>query len=149
MKREDRLFLLGLLSLIVSLFLFPFVVYLFPAVWLGWEYRVPEFVLNTSLWLQLTFHTTYDLAFLWFFRITFFAAIGFGVIAYLISRRITKLQTEINKEEDKEAVTFSMKAKEGSRDSVLFFLKMVVIIGLVFIVSDMIQWAISFSPKAQ
>jgi hypothetical protein len=149
MKREDRLFLLGLVSLILSLFLFPFVVYLFPAIWLGWEYSIPEFFQEALLWFEVTFHTTYDLAFLWLFRLTFFAAVVFGVIAYLISHHITKLQAEINKEEDEEALTFAMKAKEGSRESVLFFLKMVVIIGLVFVVSDMIQWAISFSPKAQ
>ncbi len=148
MKREDQLFLLGLVSLLLSLFLFPFVVYLFPAVWLGWEYRIPDFVVNISLWIQLVFHTTYDKAFLWFFRLSFFSAIGFGVIAYKISHRISQLQAEINKEEDEKALTFSMKVKESGSDSVIFFLKMVVIIGLVFVVSDMIQWAISFSSNA-
>lgn len=189
MKQEDRLFLLGLMSLICSLFLFPFVAYLFPVVWLGWEYRIPHFVLDASLWIQTTFHTTYAVAFRWFFRLSFFAAIIFGVVAYLISHHISKLQ-EINEllqengEHEKEtketkteevlaaevpaeevpaekafaeeaqaqkktSVKISTRAKQNSKESVLFFLKMVVIITLVFIVSDMIQWAISFSPEAK
>ncbi len=148
MKEEDKLFWVGLVSLVFSLFLFPFVVYLFPAVWLGWEYRIPGFVVDMTLWMQGFFHTSYAHAFLWFFRLTFFLAILFGVLAYWAAHTLTKLQAMINKEEDHESLTLSMKAKESSRESVLFFLKMVVIIGLVFVVSDMIQWAISFSPPA-
>ena len=34
MKREDVLFLLGLFSLVMSLFLVPFLAYLFPSIWL-------------------------------------------------------------------------------------------------------------------
>ncbi|MDX2346110.1 MAG: hypothetical protein QNK11_04485 [Legionella sp.] len=151
MKREDQLFLVGLVSLIFSLFLFPFVAYLFPAVWLGWEYRIPGFVLDAALWLEVTFHTTYVLAFKWFFRLTFLAAVFFGGIAYLISRHISKLQTEghLTAQEEKNVSKLSTKAKQNSKEAVLFFLKMVVILALVFIVADVIQWAISFSPEAR
>ncbi len=149
MKHEDRLFLLGLVSLICSLFLFPFVAYLFPAVWLGWEYRMPDFVLNASLWIESTFHITYALAFLWFFRFVFLGAVIFGVIAYMISHHISQLEFENDSTEEDIQLTskISVKAKQSSKEGVLFFLKMVVIITLVFIVSDVIQWAISLSSS--
>jgi hypothetical protein len=123
------------------------VAYLFPAVWLGWEYRMPDFVLNASLWIESTFHLTYALAFLWFFRLVFLSAVMFGAIAYMISHHISKLQaeTDLTEEEIKSTSTVSIKAKQSSKEGVLFFLKMVVIMTLVFIVSDVIQWAISLS----
>ena len=143
MKREDRLFLMGLVALVCSLFLFPFVAYLFPAVWLGWKYSMPNFVLDTTLWIEVTFNTTYTMALL--------AAVFFGVTAYLIAHHMSQLQAKLDSTEEapQMARSVSTQAKQNSKEGVLFFLKMVVIIALVFIVSDVIQWAISFSPEAR
>ena len=156
MEREDKLFFLGLLSLIFSLFLFPFVAYLFPAVWLGWEYLIPDFVVDISLWIQTTFHITYLMAFHWFFRGVLFFAIFFGVVAYLIARHTTHLQRTLeamHEEETSDTSNISDTSeserlenmKEGGKDSFKFFLKMVVIISLVFVVGNIMQWAISIS----
>ncbi|MCH9762730.1 MAG: hypothetical protein K0U24_00620 [Gammaproteobacteria bacterium] len=167
MKREDQLFFLGLVSLVLSLFLFPFGAYLFPAVWLGWEYHIPSFVLHASAWIQATFNMPYLDAFRWFFRLTFVFGILFAVIAYFISHHITKLKTEAEAEAERlEHAEYeehaapddlnieitrdiSGKPQESTKDTVLFFIKMVVILTLVFIVSDMIEWAISFTPQQQ
>ncbi|MDF1678516.1 MAG: hypothetical protein P1U32_07475 [Legionellaceae bacterium] len=152
MKQDDKMFLLGLLSLLCSLFLFPFAAYLFPAVWLGWEYQLPGFVVDTSIWIQTVFDTNYTVAFRWFFRMIFVLAIGFGVAAYLIAHHISQMQAaeEKNKEMMEEEVRpkLSTKAKQTSKESFRFFLKMVVIISLVFIVASMIQWAISLPTAA-
>jgi hypothetical protein len=150
MKLEDKLFFLGLLSLIFSLFLFPFVVYLFPAVWLGWDYLSPDFVVDISLWIQTTFNVTYAIAFHWFFRSVLFLAILFGVVAYLLARRTTHLQRTLEAMDKGETSDTSESErlgsiKEGANDSFKFFLKMVVIISLVFVVGNIMQWAISIS----
>lgn len=149
MKREDQLFLVGLVSLILSLFLFPYLAYLFPAVWLGWEYHIPSFTVDATLWIQTTFHTSYFIAFHWFFRCIMVLAVLFGAIAYFASHHISRLQLNADKlQQDARARTkLSEKAKRGSKESVIFFLKMVFIITLVFIVADIIQWAISVTPK--
>jgi hypothetical protein len=154
MKHEDRLFILGLMSLICSLFLFPFVAYLFPAVWLDWKYHMPEFVIDTVLLLQDTFQITYALALRWVLRLSFLSAIIFGVIAYVISHRISQLQQEENESIGTQAIMrkpsrIEKLKKQNNQESVLFFLKLVVIFMLVFIVSDMIQWAISFSSSTK
>ncbi len=150
MKYDDKMFFIGLLSLLCSLFLFPFAVYLFPAVWLGWEYQVPSFVVDTSIWIQTAFDVSYIVGFRWFFRIILVLAVGFGVVAYLIAHHISQMQAaeEKNKEmmegkREEVRPKLSTKAKQTSKESFRFFLKMVVIISLVFIVSDMIQWAVS------
>ncbi len=147
MKREDQLFFIGLLSLLISLFLFPFVAYLFPVVWLGFEYRMPDFVLDIVLWIEGAFHLNYSLALRWFFRCIFLAAALFGFVAYRIAHHISVLQAEadLTETEMKAVEKISVKAKQSSKESVRFFLKMVVILSLVFIVSDVIQWAISLS----
>lgn len=152
MKHEDRLFILGLVSLIFSLFLFPFVAYLFPAVWLDWQYHMPDFVLNMTLLLQDTFHIAYALALRWILRLSFLAAVFFGVIAYIISHRINRLQQAADEAIETETILpkpskIAKFRKQNNQESVLFFLKLVVIFMLVFIVSDVIQWAISFSSS--
>lgn len=146
MKQEDRLFILGLISLVFSFFLLPFALYLFPAVWLGWEYRVPDFVVNGSLWLQVMFHTSYAKGFLWFFRFTFLLAVFFGVVAYLISKHISKLQAEVDGEAaDEISQSLSSRAKREGSDALGFIFKLAFIIMLVFIGAYMIQWAISLT----
>jgi hypothetical protein len=150
MAQEDKLFFLGLLSLIFSLFLFPFAVYLFPAVWLGWDYLSPDFVVDISLWIQTTFNLTYAMAFHWFFRSILFLAIFFGAVAYFLARRTTHLQRTLEAMEQGETPDASESEpleniKEGASDSFKFFLKMVVIISLVFVVGNIMQWAISIS----
>jgi hypothetical protein len=99
--------------------------------------------------------------------LTFVFGIMFAVIAYLISHHITKLKTEAEAEAERlEHVAYeehaepddltveitrdiSSKPKESTQETVLFFIKMVVILTLVFIVSDMIEWAISLAPQQQ
>jgi len=92
MKKEDKLFFLGLFSLTLSLFLTPFGIYLLPAAWLGWQYSVPDFVLNLTLWMQVTFHTTYGWAFVSVARLFFLPGLFFGSVTYLISRRVSQMK---------------------------------------------------------
>ena len=149
MKRDEQLFFIGLVALVLSLFLFPFVAYLFPAVWLGWEYKLPDFVLNSALWIESTFHTTYAMGLEWFFRLTFLAAVFFGVIAYFMAHHISqKKPDDVEEAESRTVIKISQKTKSNSKETVLLFLKMAVILMLVFIVSDVIQWAISFPSEA-
>lgn len=150
MGREDKFFLLGLLSLTFSFFLFPFAAYLFPAVWLGWEYKIPTFVVDIVLWMQVFFNTSYPFAFLWFFRITVLLALAFGGCAYFISRHITKIEEAIRHQRDHEEVEVKkplMNINQEKRESLFFFLKMVAMISFIFMISMAIQWAISLTTE--
>lgn len=146
MKQEDVLFFVGLFTLAICLFCFPFALYLLPMAWFGWEYYVPGFVVDIALWNQVYFNITYELAFLWFARCILFIAIISGAIAYWISHKLSLLEHE--ESEQKSGFYISRKIKTSSRDAVVFIVKMVGIISLVFLVANMIQWAISSAPPA-
>jgi len=152
MKKEDKLFFLGLFALIVSLFLVPFGFYLLPAAWFGWEYSIPEFILNFTLWMQVTFHTTYSWAFVRVARLIFLPGIVFGIVAYLISRRLSKMKLEKEEENrlSEEEIALSHKSAEErtkeTQDSLMLLLKIVGIAILIFIVVNAIQMVLSATP---
>jgi len=152
MKQEDKLFFWGLFTLVLSLFLIPFGFYLLPAAWLGWQYNIPDFILNFTLWMQVTFHTTYGWAFVWVARLIFLPGIFFGVAAYLISRRLSKLKLEaegvIEASEDEEVLLHkeTQKLKKETQDSLMLLLKIAGIAALTFIVANAVQMVISAPP---
>lgn len=153
MKKDDKLFFWGLFALTVSLFLVPFGFYLLPAAWFGWEYSVPEFILNFTLWLQVTFHTTYSWAFVWVARLIFLPGIFFGIVAYLISRRLDKMKletehkTEMSTEEEELAYKTTEKLKEETKDSLMLLLKIAGIAALIFVIANAMQMVISAPPR--
>ena len=153
MKKEDILFLWGLFTLALSLFLVPFGFYLLPAAWLGWQYSIPEFILNITLWMQVTFHTTYGWAFIWVARFIFLPGIFFGIVAYLISRRLNKMKLEVEEaaetstEEDELAhKKATAELKKGTQDSLMLLLKIAGIAALIFAIANAIQMVISVAP---
>lgn len=152
MKQEDKLFFLGLFTLVLSLFLIPFGFYLLPAAWLGWQYNIPDFILNFTLWMQVTFHTTYGWAFVWVARLIFLPGIFFGVVAYLISRKLDKLKLEAEgeaegiEEEDISAHKKNQKLQKETQDSLMLLLKIAGIAALVFIVANAVQMVLSSPP---
>lgn len=152
MKKEDKLFFLGLLTLTLSLFLIPFGFYLLPAAWFGWQYSVPEFILNFTLWMQVTFHTTYGWAFVWVARLIFLPGIFFGIVAYSIAHRLNKMKLEVDEhahmsvEEEELAYKTSEKLKEETKDSLMLLLKIAGIAALIFVIANAMQMVISVTP---
>jgi membrane protein insertase Oxa1/YidC/SpoIIIJ len=152
MKQEDKLFFLGLFTLVLSLFLIPFGFYLLPAAWLGWQYEIPNFILNFTLWMQVTFHTTYGWAFVWVARLIFLPGIFFGVVAYLIARRLNKLKLEaeevieVSNEDEVQTHKETQKIQKETQDSLMLLLKIAGIAALIFIVANAVQMVISAPP---
>lgn len=152
MKKEDRLFFGGLFSLTLSLFLFPFGLYLMPAAWLGIEYSVPDFILNFVLWMQVTFHTTYGWAFVSVARLFFLPGVFFGIVAYLISRRLDKLKLEreqgVEKQVLDDAISHqtSEKINDEIKSSLILLLKITGIAAFIFIFMNAMQLLISSPP---
>jgi len=149
MKKEDKLFFLGLFSLTLSLFLTPFGIYLLPAAWLGWQYSVPDFVLNLTLWMQVTFHTTYGWAFVSVARLFFLPGLFFGAVTYLISRRVSQMKLEAEESVDEREVEDMIahksaeKTHEETKDSLILLLKITGIAAFIFIFVNGMQMLIS------
>lgn len=152
MKKEDKLFFLGLFSLTLSLFLIPFGLYLMPAAWLGWQYSVPDFVFDLILWTQVTFHTTYGWAFVSVARLFVLPGVFFGAVAYLISRRSSKIKLQEENSvdervlEDAAAHQAAEKMHEETKDSLILLLKITGIAVFIFVFVNAMQMLISVTP---
>ncbi|MDF1685007.1 MAG: hypothetical protein P1U36_10190 [Legionellaceae bacterium] len=148
MKKEDKLFFVGLFSLTLSLFLTPFGLYLMPAAWLGWQYSVPDFVLNLILWTQVTFHTTYGWAFVSVARLFVLPGVFFGAVAYLISHRFSKMKLEAEESVDERELedVVTHQTAEKTKDSLILLLKITGIAAFIFIFVNVMQMLIAVTP---
>lgn len=148
MKQDDKLFIIGLTALVLSLFLFPFALYLFPMAWLGWQYTVPSFVIDFTIFLEVLFSISYKMAFIWVMRVLFLLSVICGVTAYYISKRLgadAHVEMKAIQQARSESDLFPQRVKQSSRESVVLFIKLVFFASIVFLVARVMLWAISIT----
>jgi len=145
MKKEDKLFFSGLFFLTLTLFLFPFTAYLFPKAVLGWEYYIPDAIVSLVVRIHVILHISYELAFLYFMLFLFSLSLFTGLLAYLTAHKLSQMELQ-QETQDKSPAPITKKVKQNSRESTSLVLKMIFFITLVFIVANVIQWAISSPP---
>ncbi len=144
MEREDKFFLLSLLSLAVSLFLFPLAIYLLPQVWLGWIYHTPDFVLSFSDYIQTVLGVTQEDAQWMFVYLLLGLGCAFACVAYFAARQVRIGHKKPLPHERVNVAKLRLKqAKENRREVVFLLLKLVIIIGLIVTISQIIQWAMT------
>ena len=146
MKKNDRYFIVSLFSLAVSLFLLPLSLYLLPGVWFGWSYHIPAFIINGSSWLQDNFGLSEPIASWWMLGGLFVASLVFAGLAYLSSTQfheeIKPTANPLLKDEDERVKPL----KQDRRELVFLVIKIVLIMMLVYLIAEMMQWAIAVSP---
>ncbi len=144
MDREDKFFVLSLLSLAVSLFLFPLALYLLPQAWLGWVYHMPDFITAFSEYVQLSWGVSEDGALWVVVSILFFWGVIFSFIAYYAARQVrVDHKKKVPHESVNEAGVRLKQAKQNRRAILSSLVKLAVIIFMVFVISDIMQWAMA------
>lgn len=88
MEREDKFFLLSLLSLAVTLFLFPLALYLLPQAWLGWIYHTPDFVTTLNDYIQTSLGATQEASQWVVVNVLFVLSVVFAFVAYYAARQV-------------------------------------------------------------
>ena len=87
-QKNHTVFIIGMISLVISLILLALCLYLLPNLLFGWQYDVPTFVPYINEWLISTYNFTDSSA----SKILFFILVGlslvFIAIAYFSSNRI-------------------------------------------------------------
>lgn len=148
MERNDKFFLLSLVSLAASLFLFPLALYLLPQAWLGWNYHIPDFLLNFNDYLQASFGLTHEKASWAIFYLLFLSGLIFSGLAYYaaIHTRID-VKKSLPHESTNEAEVRLKQAKQNNREIFVLVIKIFFISLLVFSMAEIVQWAISVSPE--
>jgi hypothetical protein len=148
MERNDKFFLLGLVSLAASLFFFPLAIYLFPQAYFGWTYHIPNFLSNFNVYLQDVFGMTLRSASWTVFYIVFLTAVVFANIAYLSAVRTRHdIKRIIPYEHVDEAVVRLKQANQNRRETIFLVIKLFFIMMLVFSVAKIVQWVVTISPS--
>lgn len=146
-ERNERFFFLGLVSLALSLFLFPLAIYLLPQVWFGWNYRIPSFILSLNAYLQDSYGMEDSVVSWLIFYVIFGLGVLFAVLAYFA---VTHFRVDIRKpmaEESIEEVKQRLKYnRKHQQNTMLLIIKLILIFLLVFVIGQIMQWAISVSP---
>ena len=142
--KSEKLFILGLVSLILGFSLLIFSLYLAPNILFGWHYSIPEFYMNWSNWMQYTFNYSDEIASKMLLLVFFISSIVLVLIAYVISNIMDKqLQVPETVENLKPK-----KDKKISHEGLDLGLKLFFIIILVFILAAVFEWVIYNPPSA-
>ncbi len=140
-QHSHKHYIIGILCLVTSLSLFATSVYILPYLWFGWRYSMPEFILNWITVFQSTYQFSLVAASWLVFLIFFLPALILVLVADIMSNRIDSEIHGIPKKSYKKNTEAT-----GDKESKSLILRIVVIVILVFIASELFQWAISTSP---
>lgn len=141
-EQNHAAYIVGLVCLVISLALFGMGAYILPKIAFGWYYNIPGFIFD---WISLT-QIAYSLsekAAGWFVLCVFFAfAFIFAGVTYVTSN---KIETQIYAAEEPEIEIKKSRSKNEIKDTGPLVLKIIFLIGFIFIVAKMFQWAISIT----
>lgn len=141
-EQNHAAYIVGLVCLVISLALFGLGAYILPKIAFGWHYNIPGFIFD---WISIT-QIAYSLsekAAGWLVLCVFFAfAFIFAGVTYVTSN---KIETQIYAAEEPEIEIKNSRSKKEIKDTGPLVLKIIFLIGFIFIVAKMFQWAISIT----
>lgn len=135
-NKYDRLYFFGMLFLLLSITLFGFSFYIFFHLVLGWHYEIPEFIPTWQRWFYAKLPFTDSKINLIIFGIFFVSAAIAGFIANKISHKVEDLEEPFTKPEP------ILPEKQNSSEGFDFFLKILLLILVVFASTMVFEWLI-------
>ena len=142
-QKSHKLFILGMISMIGSLALFTFSLYLLPNLLFGWHYNMPDFISDLKGWLQLEYDFTDPGSAKLVFLIFFIPALFFSIVAYFTSN---SLDNKIYKEE-LDSNRKPAKPQKSRDEAIRLFLQILLLVILVFIGTSVVEWLIYTPPN--
>lgn len=142
--QNKHYFIIGIFCLVFGVILFVVSFYSFPNLVLNWKYNIPPTYALVSQYLQYAYHLKHSAAGWLVFLISFALSIILFIIADILSNKIdNKIYKEhYGMDEVEKPVKKRVKVGEDRESRGLVF-KIIMIIILVFIVSEFFQWAIT------
>lgn len=138
-QQNSKLFVIGLICLLISLSLFAFGLYILPYLLWNWSYNVPEFVFVWREWLKETYNFS-DSGASWSMILIFIIpAIITGFISHLASNRIDNQIYGVEQEKS----TSMPEIKKDIRESLGFGFKIFLLIILVLVAVALVQWLVA------
>ncbi len=141
-KQSHTLYIIGMVSLVISVGLFAFCFYLIPFLAFSWYHGVPDFIISMSSELQETYKLSRSASSWFIFISVFFPAAVCAVVADVLSNRIDS-EIHAGAFKVKEVEHKTEKMHEDSTESRWLVFKIISIIIIVFIAAKFFQWMIS------
>jgi len=136
-ERNNKVFLLAMISMITSLTLLGFILYILPYLMFDWVYNVPEFIAAWEEWFVDNYnysnHGARRFLLFLFVLLDFFCII----VAYLTSNTIEK---QIFKSEIQSTIIPTKKNNNVDSEGLNLSLKIIFIIFIVLFIGMFFQW---------
>ena len=139
-QKNGKLFVIGMIALLICLMLLAFSVYIFPSLLLQWNYSVPSFIFNWREWIKETYDLTYSGASWIIFLILIILAFICGYISYWASNYIDNQIYGIKNGSKEETQT---EVRKDLQTTVSFGFKVLLLIVLVLLVVSLVEWLIA------
>lgn len=140
-KGNNKLYILGISSLILCLGLFFFSMYLVPFLAWGQYYNVPYFVLTLISTFEDVYYFSHGISRLLVWSLFFIPSVIAGIISYYISNfidnRLLGIEPEIDEEEIKQ---HSLEVKQEFQESASLGLKILFLMFLIVVAILIIQF---------
>lgn len=141
-EQNSKLFIIGLICLLISLTLFAFGLYILPYLLWNWSYNVPEFVYYWREWFR-EYYDISEVSASWIMILIFIIpAIITGFISHLASNYIDNQIHGI----EQEKTTKLPEIKKNVQETLSFGFKILLLIILVLIAVAFVQWIVAPTP---
>lgn len=141
LQRNEVYYIIGIVSLCISLGLFALSFYILPNLAFGWRYELPEFVPVWINLLQESYHLSEKASAWVIFLGLFLPALLLVIIADILSNRVENRIYHLEEERPTQK-----RAPVQHTESSRLILKILGIIILVFVAAQFFQWIISTMP---
>ncbi len=138
-QKNHMVFIIAMISLIFSLSLLAFSLYLLPHLLFKWHYDTPGFIIFWQEWLRSDYDVGATLSSRLILLFFFGLALIFGVITYFSSNRI---ENQIFSNEIKQSRTLETD-QTNAHEGVYLVFKIILIIVIVLIAASFFEWAIN------
>lgn len=138
-QKNRKLFILSMLSLIVSLSLFAFSFYVLPYLVFAWRYDIPEFIVNWQVWFTEGMGFAERKANVLIFFSCFIPALIAGYISYWSSNKIENEIYGITPKKPVDEKNFG----EEVKDTFSFGFRLSLIILLIVVGVFLLEWLIT------
>lgn len=135
-------YIVGLVCLVVSLTLFGMGAYILPRIAFGWYYNIPGFIFEWISITQIAYSLSEKAAGWLILGVFFVLAFIFAGITYVTSN---KIETQIYAVDEPVIEVKKETSKKEIKETGPLVLKILLLVGFIFTVAKMFQWAISTS----
>lgn len=142
-EQNHKSYVIGIISLLLCLSLFSVTAYIMPYLIFNWRYSVPDFILDLRFYIMTTWDLGLNQASWYVFLIFFVSSCISSIVAYFLSN---KIDSEIHGIEKKPRIVKRVR-RRTNKSTASILLRVLVVLCLVFIASQLFEWAMFTTPR--